>query len=51
MGSFMFGSVQGNSGLNNKPEPHVIKQLYVTSTNTKKAWKGALQIMVVNGTF
>ena len=50
-GIFMFESVQGISGHNNKPYSQVFKQLYVVSSATKKAWEGALQIMVVEGTF
>jgi hypothetical protein len=36
---------------NNKPGLTVFKQLYVASSATKKAWDGALQIMVVDRTF
>ena len=50
-GSFMFQSVQGISGHNNKPGLTVFKRLYVASSATKNAWDGALQIMVVDGTF
>ena len=50
-GSFMFESVQGISGHNNKPGLTVFKQLYVASSATKQAWDSALQIVVVDGTF
>ena len=50
-GSFMFESVQGISRQNNKPGLTVFKWFYVASSATKKAWEGALQIMVVDGTF
>ena len=36
---------------NNKPGLTVFKRLYVASSATKNAWDGALQIMVVDGTF
>ena len=49
--SLMYESVQVISGHNNKPDSQVFKQLYVASSATKKAWEGALQIMVVDGTF
>jgi hypothetical protein len=41
-GSFMFESVQGISGHNNKPGLTVFKQLSVVSSATKNAWDGAL---------
>ena len=47
----MFKSVQGILEHNNNPGLTVIKQFYVAFSATKKAWEGALQIMVVDGTF
>jgi hypothetical protein len=47
----MFRSVQGNLELNNKPGLTVIKQFYVAFSATKKALEGALQFMIVDGTF
>jgi hypothetical protein len=47
----MFESVQGVSGPNNRPDLTDFKQLYVASSSTKKAWKGALQIMIVDKNF
>ena len=50
-GSFMFESVQGISGHNNKPGLTIFKWLYVASSATKKAWDSALQMVVADGTF
>ena len=50
-GWFMFEIVQGISGPNNRPGLTDFKQLYVASSATKQAWKGALQIMIVDTTY
>ena len=47
----MFEIVQGISGHTNKPGLTVVKWLCVESSATKKAWDGAMQIMVVDRTF
>ena len=50
-GSFIFESVQGISGHNNKPGSTVFKRPFVAPSATKKAWEGTLKILVVDGAF
>ena len=50
-GLFIFESVQSILGYKNSVVLTVYKRLYMVSSATKKAWEGALQIMMADSTF